>query len=267
MFLFAGFSFQGTELVGVASGETKNPEVSIPKSIKLVFWRLSLFYVLSIAVISLLLPFNDPKLAHQDNITTSPYTLIFHKFAGVYAADAMNFIILVALISAANASMYSSSRILWYMGQNGQTPKIFKNFNAKGVPMPALIATALVGSLVFLSSIVGNGAFFNYIVQISSLCGFIAWFGIALSHFEFRRKFLPHYGGAKILKYHAKFYPFAQVISMIVIVFIVVAQFLTLGEHYGVFDFFMIYSSVILFAVIYLGHRIYLRQQQVLSGN
>lgn len=258
VFLFAGFSFQGTELIGVASGETKDPEVSIPKSIKLVFWRLTLFYVLSIGVISLLLPFNDPKLADQNNISTSPYTLIFHKFAGMYAADAMNFIILVALISAANASMYSSSRILWYMGQHGQTPAIFKRFNSKGVPIPALLATALIGSLVFISSFIGNGTFFSYIVQISSLCGFIAWFGIALSHYQFRRKFLPTLGGLSILKYRAKFYPWAQIISMLVIVIIVAAQFITLGEHYGVWDFVMIYSSVILFAAIYFGHKIYI---------
>ena len=212
---------------------------------------------MSIGIISLLLPFNDPKLAEQNNITTSPYTLIFHKFAGMYAADAMNFIILVALISAANASMYSSSRILWYMGNHGQTPKIFKKFTANGVPIPALLMTALIGSFVFVSSFIGNGTFFNYIVQISSLCGFLAWFGIALSHYKFRRNFLPGLGGLSILKYRAKFYPWAQIISMVVIVFIIIAQFITLGKHYGILDFIMIYSSIILFFLIYFGHKIY----------
>lgn len=261
VFLFAGFSFQGTELVGVASGETKDPEKSIPKSIGLVFWRLTLFYVLSIGLISLLLPYNDPMLAQQNSVTTSPYTVIFAKYAGHYAADAMNFIILVALISAANASMYSSSRILWFMGKDGQTPAIFKRANKKGVPMPALLLTAFVGSFVFISSFIGNGTFFNYIVQISSLCGFIAWFGIALSHYQFRRKYLPALGGEKILKYHAKFYPWAQIISMFVIVFIVIAQFITLGEHYGFLDFVMIYSSVIFFVLIYVFHKLYLSKR------
>lgn len=261
VFLFAGFSFQGTELVGVASGETKDPETSIPKSIGLVFWRLTLFYVLSIGIISLLLAYNDPMLAQQDSVTTSPYTIIFAKFAGVHAADAMNFVILVALVSAANASMYSASRILWFMGKDGLTPSIFKKANKHGVPIPALLLTALVGSFVFISSFVGNGAFFGYIVQISSLCGFIAWFGIALSHYQFRRKFLPAIGGTKILKYHAKFYPYAQIISMIVIVFIIVAQFVTMGEHYGLLDFITMYSSVLLFIAIYCLHRFYLSKR------
>jgi lysine-specific permease len=148
------------------------------------------------------------------------------------------------------------------MGQHGQTPAIFKRFNSRGVPIPALIATALIGSLVFISSFIGTGTFFSYIVQISSLCGFIAWFGIALSHYQFRRKFLPALGGNSILKYQAKFYPWAQIISMLVIVIIVAAQFITLGEHYGLWDFMMIYSSVILFALIYLGHKIYLSRNK-----
>ena len=103
----------------------------------------------------------------------------------------------------------------------------------------------------------GNGTFFNYIVQISSLCGFLAWFGIALSHYKFRRNFLPGLGGLSILKYRAKFYPWAQIISMVVIVFIIIAQFITLGKHYGILDFIMIYSSIILFFLIYFGHKIY----------
>lgn len=259
VFLFAGFSFQGTELVGVASGETREPEKSIPKAIKMVFWRLTLFYVLSIGIITLLLPFNDPVLDNQKSVVASPYTLIFAKFAGASAADLMNLIILVALISAANASMYSASRILWFMGQSGQAPRIFRKASPNGVPLPALLATALIGSLVFLSSFVGTGTFFGYIVQISSLCGFIAWFGIALSHYQFRRRILPSLGGTGILHYRAKFYPYAQVISMAVILLIMGAQCLTL-ERQGIGDYLLIYSSVILFGAIYFGHRLFARQ-------
>ncbi|MFN8770273.1 MAG: amino acid permease [Neisseriaceae bacterium] len=257
VFLFAGFSFQGTELVGVASGETKNPEVSIPRAIKLVFWRLSLFYILSIGIISLLIAYNNPQLASQDNIHMSPYTLVFSKYIGSYAANFINLVILLALISAANASMYSATRILWYLGKTHQAPSFITSLNKKGVPIIALIVTALVGSVVFLSSLTGNGVIFTYLVQISSLCGFLAWFGIALSHYKFRKNIVPQLGGVGILKYRAKFYPFAQIISMLVIIGIMAAQFITLDENYHVIDFIMIYSSVILFFILYFGHKIY----------
>lgn len=255
VFLFAGFSFQGTELVGVASGETKNAEVTIPKSIKMVFWRLTLFYVLSIGVISLLISYTDLRLTYQNDVSMSPYTLIFSAYLSNYAGHVINFIILAAVISAANASMYSATRILWYLGHSGQTPGVVKYVNKSGVPIVALFATAAIGSLVFISSFVGNGVFFNYIVQISSLSGFLAWFGIALSHYKFRKDHLEKLGGESILKYKAKFYPYAQIISMLAIGFIIIAQFITLDANYHFLDFIAIYSAVILFLLIYIGHK------------
>lgn len=257
VFLFAGFSFQGTELIGVASGEAREPEKSIPKAIKYVFWRLTLFYVLSIAIITLLIPYTDPRLTYQDNIMTSPYTLIFSHYISNYAADFVNFIILIAVLSAANASMYSSTRILWYLGKTRQVPKIFGKVNSSAVPLMALLASALIGSLVFLSSFIGNGKLFTYLVQISSLSGFIAWFGIALSHYQFRRKVLPQIGGTNILHYKAKFYPYAQLISMIVLIFVIVAQFIPLIKNtdYVFTDVLVIYSSVWMFLIFYLTHK------------
>src|SRR3990167_1681074 len=257
VFLFAGFSFQGTELIGVASGEAQHPDISIPKSIKYVFWRLTLFYVLSIAIITLLIPYTDNRLTYQDNVMMSPYTLIFSHYIAAYAGDLVNFIILVAVISAANASMYSSTRILWYLGKTKQAPLVFSRVNSFAIPIAALIASALIGSLVFLSSFIGNGKLFTYLVQISSLSGFIAWFGIALSHYQFRKKYLAQQGGMAILKYKAKFYPYAQVISMIVLVFVMAAQCIPLikNANYTVLDMIVIYSSVCLFLIFYFVHK------------
>ncbi len=259
VFLFAGFSFQGTELVGVASGETENPAVTIPKSIKYVFWRLTLFYVLSIAVITLLIPYNDLRLTYQDKVSMSPYTLIFSTYFSHYAGDIINFVILIAVLSAANASMYSSTRILWYLGKTGQVPAIFGRLNPYAVPITALIASGLVGSLVFLSSIVGNGLLFAYLIQISSLSGFIAWFGIALSHYQFRRKYLAKAGGLKILPYRAKFYPYAQIISMVALLFVIIAQIIPVvhDQNYQFTDLILTYSSVLLFLVLFLGHKFF----------
>ena len=265
VFLFAGFSFQGTELIGVASGEAQNPEVSIPTSIKYVFWRLTLFYVLSIAIITLLIPYTDYRLTYQDNVMMSPYTLIFSRYIAVYAGDLVNFIILVAVLSAANASMYSSTRILWYLGKTGQVPRIFSKLNPFAVPMTALLASAIVGSLVFLSSFVGNGKLFTYLLQISSLSGFIAWFGIALSHYQFRRKFLIKNGGISVLKYKAKFYPYAQIISMIMLIFVITAQSIPVlkNGNYRMIDFIIIYSAVWLFLLFYLVHKFGLTKKQI----
>lgn len=264
VFLFAGFSFQGTELVGVASGETKDPAQTIPKSIKYVFWRLTLFYVISIAIITLLLPYNDLRLTYQDNVSMSPYTLIFSKYLTTYAGDFINFVILVAVLSAANASMYSATRILWYLGKTDQAPRIFSHLNPYAVPIVALIASALVGSLVFISSFIGNGILFAYLVQISSLSGFIAWFGIALSHYQFRKKYIAEHGSLAGLPYKAKFYPYAQIFSMIALVFVIVAQIIPVLKNatYGILDLLLTYSSVLIFLLFFLIHKLFFAKKK-----
>lgn len=264
VFLFAGFSFQGTELVGVASGETKNPEVTIPQSIKRVFWRLCLFYILATFIIGSLIAYTDPSLTNQSDVMVSPFTKIFSEAGLPYAGSIINFVILVAVLSAANSNMYSATRILWYMAKQGETPKIFAKVDKRGVPLLALLATALVGSLVFVSSLVGNGVFFNYIVQISSLSGFIAWFGIALSHYQFRKIYLKTHGNLDGLKFRAKFYPWAPIISMIILLLVIVGQIQSLLVSHAVnlSGLLVTYSSVILFLVLLIGHYLYSKTRQ-----
>ena len=255
VFLFAGFSFQGTELIGVASGETKDPGVSIPRSIRLVFWRLCLFYVLTSFIIGSLIAYNSPSLSVQDNVMMSPFTKVFAEVGLKYAASLINLVILIAVLSATNASMYSATRTLWYMAREGQAPKIFMYLTSKGVPLFALLATALVGSLAFLSSFVGNGVFFAHIVQVSSLSGFIAWFGIALSHYCFRRHYIAQGGKLEDLKFRAKWYPYAPVISMILLLLVIIGQVQPLwGHHESVASVALVYSSVILFVLLWIGH-------------
>lgn len=258
VFLFVGLSFQGSELVGVASEETKNPEVIIPKSIKMIFWRLSLFYVISILIITLLIPYNDPKLISQSNVLTSPFTLVFQHYIGRYAGDVVNFIILIAVLSAANASLYSSSRILWYLGKSKQAPKIFSHINNKGIPIVALLATALISGIFLLTSFVGDKVF-QYIVQISSLSGFLVWLGIALSHYNFRKKYLPKNNIAlSQLKYKSPFFPYAPLLSIVIILAVITGQIFTVdGNRTDPSLLFITYFSVIAFAAIYLSHKLY----------
>ncbi|CAH0540340.1 Lysine-specific permease [Vibrio marisflavi CECT 7928] len=260
VFLVAGFSFQGCELIGISAGETKDPEKNIPKAVKSVFWRLLLFYILSTLLISLLVPFNDPSLAHGNSVESSPFTLVFkHYFDMGIATNMLNFIVLIAVISAANASMYSSTRTLWYMGETGQAPKIFSKTTSFGLPIYALMATAVVGSAVFLSSFTGNGELFTILLNISALCGFIAWFGIALSHYCFRKKVLK--GDTSQLKYTAKMFPYAPVISMIFIALIIAGQ--AFEMKLTAFNVLTNYGALIVFVAIMLAHKLFSPKPQL----
>jgi|SRR6185437_5675673 len=253
VFLLAGFSFQGSELIGITSGEARDPAKSIPKAVKNVFWRLILFYILATLVISLLIPFNDKHMASQDSVNASPFTLIFsHYLPGPIAANILNFVILVAILSAANASMYSATRTLWYMSHTNIAPKIFSKITSYGLPIYALLATALVGSTVFISSFIGNGVLFTQLVKVSSTCGFIAWFGIALSHYNFRKN---HITDLSQLTYKAIWFPVGPIFSMILIAGIILGQGYDLISSFDIINLLDDYGAVMFFILLMVYHK------------
>lgn len=224
--MIAGFSFQGTEIFGIAAGESKDPRTSVPKAVRQVFWRILLFYILSMAVISFIVPYNDPSLINTDttNVGSSPFALVF-QMAGLRFVEAiMTVIILTAVLSAANASMYTATRTLWHIAKEGHGPKIFARATKNGIPYMALIASALIGAVVFLSSIVGEGKFYIWLLNISSLAGFIAWFGIALCHYRFRRAYLAQGKDLFNLPYRAKRFPFGPLFALSFSVIVVLGQ-------------------------------------------
>ncbi len=193
VFMIAGFSFQGTELVGVAAGESKDPRRDMPRAIRTVFWRIMLFYIGAIVVIGFLLPYTDPSLlasADNEDITASPFTLVFERAGIAVAASVMNAVILTAILSAGNSGLYASTRMLYAMAKEGTAPRLFARLNERGVPVMALFATAFVGLFGFLTEVMGDGAAYTWLINVSGLSGFIVWIGIAWCHFRFRRAYV-----------------------------------------------------------------------------
>ncbi len=111
------FAFSGTELIGIAAGETVDPARNVPKAIRATLWRLILFFVGTIIVIAALLP------QSQAGLSQSPFVAVFQRLGVPGAADIMNFVIITALLSAANSGLYASSRMLWTLSDQGTLPK------------------------------------------------------------------------------------------------------------------------------------------------
>jgi lysine-specific permease len=228
IFLTAGFSFQGTEIVGVAAGESENPAKTIPKAINSIFWRILIFYVFAIFVIGLLVPYNNPNLLSND-IMVSPFTLVFKKAGIAFAAAVMNAVILTAILSAGNSSLYACTRMLYAMAKEGQAPRIFAKLNKRGVPVAAMIVTTIIGMLTFLSSIFGNGMVYVWLMNAASITGFIFWLGISASHYRFRKAYLAQGHSLEKLPYRAKWYPFGPIFAL------VVGLLVTFGQDYQAF--------------------------------
>lgn len=168
VFLIAGFSFQGTELIGVAAGESEDPQTNIPKAIKQVFWRILIFYILAILVIGLLIPYTSPQLlgANLDEIAKSPFTLVFEKAGWAFAAALMNAVILTSILSAGNSGMYASTRMLYAMGKDGMAYKTFAKTNQDGNPLWALALTSVVVMVIFGIEL-SNDQAYQYILAAS----------------------------------------------------------------------------------------------------
>ncbi|CUB09077.1 Lysine-specific permease [Bacillus cereus] len=259
VFMIAGFSFQGTELIGVAAGESKNPEKDVPKSIKQVFWRILLFYILAIFVIGLIIPYNHPNLMNEDiqNISMSPFTIVFEKSGVAFAASVMNAVILTAILSAANSGMYASTRMLWVLAKEGKAPRFLTKVSKNGIPINALILTALVGALAFFSSFLGEGRVFMWLLNSSGLSGFIAWAGIAISHYRFRKAYIVQGGDVNKLPYKAKWYPFAPIASIVLCIIVIIGQKyeIFIGKEVSWENLLMTYIGLPIFFVVWFGYK------------
>ena len=265
IFLIAGFSFQGTELVGVAAGEAKDPGKNVPKAIRTVFWRIMIFYIGAIAVIGFLIPYTHPNLLKNDDtdIAFSPFTMVFQNAGIAFAAALMNAVILTSILSAGNSGLYASTRMLYGMAVSGTAPKVFAKVSRRGVPIPALMATASVGLFGFLSSLIGQGKAYEWLLNVSALAGFIVWLGISVCHYRFRKAFVLQGRSLDELPYKAPFYPVGPILAFLTCVVIIIGQGYTAVGEGDLLAVLSAYIGIPAFLLLWLGHRLVTRSRVV----
>ncbi|WMY96562.1 MAG: amino acid permease [Arsenophonus sp.] len=258
--MIVGFSFQGTELIGMAAGESKDPSKNIPKAVGQIFWRILLFYVFSILVMSLIIPYMDSRLLRNEiiGISISPFTLVFENAGLLSAAIIMNAVILTAILSAGNSGMYASTRMLYTLAKEGKAPKIFSKLSSKGIPLHALIANTFVSGLCFLSSMFGNQVVYLWLLNISGMTGFIAWIGIAITHYRFRKGYISQGEDLNKLPYRSKFFPFGPIFAFFLCLFIIFSQNYQafLSEKIDWYGIITTYIGIILFVIIWFSYKI-----------
>ncbi|MGO4146316.1 amino acid permease [Paenarthrobacter sp. YAF11_1] len=179
------FAYAGIELIGTAAGETKDPAKIMPKAINSVVFRIAVFYVGSVLLLSLLLPFTSYKGGE------SPFVTFFSHLgdpqAGATAATIMNFVVLTAALSSLNAGLYSTGRILRSMAVNGSAPGFTGRMNAKGVPYGGILFTTVVALLgIGLNALVPSQAF-EIVLEISALGIIGCWATIMLCQMKLHR--------------------------------------------------------------------------------
>ena len=183
MLAFLMFAFGGIELIGMAAAEANDPKKTIPKAINQVVFRILIFYIGSLTILLSLVPWNQLDLGGLDK---SPFVMIFSQMGIGWAAHLLNFIILTAALSVYNSGMYANSRMLYGLAQQGNAPKVFAKTNKQGVPVPAVLLSALlIFGCVLLNYFVPEDALGHLMyVVVGALV--LNWAMISLTHLKFK---------------------------------------------------------------------------------
>ncbi|ESZ94166.1 amino acid transporter [Sclerotinia borealis F-4128] len=180
------YAYSGIENIAVAAAETKNPRRAIPMAAKRIFIRILMFYVLTIFMIGLVVPSNDPSLLQSTGTASESPFVIAAKNAGIKVIPSIiNAIVLTSAWSAGNSSMLGGTRVLFGMAMYGHAPKIFSRVNRAGVPYVAAVLYAVFMCLGYMTLSSTASIVFTWLQDLVSIATLINWICILLIYLRF----------------------------------------------------------------------------------
>lgn len=206
--LAVNFAFSGTELIGITAGEVEDPGATIPRAIRATLARLVVFFIGSIVVIAALIPWKEA------GVEESPFVTVLSRIGAPYAGDLMNFVILAAILSAANSGLYASTRMLWSLANEGTLPKILARTNRFGVPALAMGLSMVGGLAALLTSAYAASTVYLVLVSVSGLAVVLVWVVIAACHLSFRQRWLTEGRNLSDLDYRTPGYPWVPTAAL-----------------------------------------------------
>lgn len=250
-FVTAAFSFSGTELVGLAAAESRNPAKQLPGAIKQVFWRITLFYILSLLFVGLLVPYTEPRLLGGSGAAASPFVIAAANARLNGFDDFLNVVILVSVISIGNSGVYGGSRTLTALAEQGYAPKMFGYIDRAGRPLFSTIAILLFGCLAYMNLAATGEEVFNWLLSLSGLAALFTWGSICLAHIRFRSAWKYHGHSLDEIPFKAVGGVYGSWLGLILIFLVLVAQFYTAvspvggnSEDGAAYDFFKSYLAL-----------------------
>jgi len=270
----AAFAFSGTEIVALAAAESSEPRKQLPRACKLVVYRVLIFYTLSLFIVTLLVPYDNPSL-HGDNSydpKTSPFVIAVQS-AGIHVLPhIINAIIAISAISVSNSSVYASSRMIHALAEQGKAPSIFKYVDRTGRPLMAVLFALLFGLLGFLIYVKNEGEVFSWLLSISGLSVVFTWAATCLGHIRFRAAWAKQGRRVEELPWTSPLGVYGSYIGFIFNVMVIVAQFYVSAFPIGegdmtsndrVYNFFLGMLSLPIFMCLLFGYKIIKRTKIV----
>lgn len=242
------FSFGGTELIGITAGEAENPKKSIPRAINQVVWRILLFYILSLAVIMSLSPWNE--VGREG----SPFVMIFDRIGVPAAPHILNFVVITAALSTFNSGMYSTGRMLFHLSHTGQAPRWLGTLSKAKVPyVGILFSAAFLLIVVFLNYIVPEKVFM-YVMTVATVAAVLIWTMIIVTHMSFR-KYHQRQSLTSSLLFKLPLYPYTNYFALGMLAMVVIMMKFVEGMAVA------LVVGPIWFLLLYLVYRLYSNKQ------
>ncbi|WP_147533400.1 amino acid permease [Bacillus marasmi] len=202
-FLVVIFSYGGAELIGVAVSETKDAKRVLPKVVKGTVFRVILFYALPILIICGIMPWD------QVTSESSPFVQVFDMAGIPGAADVMNFVLITAVLSAANSGIYATSRTLFSLAKNGEAPKQFMKISKHGIPLNGIMVGMLfILAGVFLSFVTPDNVI-GYLMAIPGFTIMIVWICLCGAQLKLRKQY------KDTASFQVKWHPYTTIFAMV----------------------------------------------------
>jgi amino acid transporter, AAT family len=222
-------SYMGVEIIAVTAGEAERPEVTIPRAMRNIVYRLIGFYVLAIAIMVTMVPWNQTS---GSGLSGSPFVTAFAAAHIPFAAAIMNFVVLTAALSSVNTNLYLSTRMLFSLGRGSYAPAWLGKVSSNGVPHLALLAsTAGIIAAIFLSTLKSRNAFLIlYGIAVAGML--FVWLVILNTHLRFRQAI----NNERLLSLPMRLpaHPFFTVAGIILLLGISITTFFVEGMEWSV---------------------------------
>ncbi|CCD23555.1 amino acid permease GAP1 NDAI_0B05220 [Naumovozyma dairenensis CBS 421] len=263
VFVTAAFSFAGSELVGITAAEAANPRKSVPRAAKQVVWRIVLFYMGSLIMIGLLVPYTDPRLIGASSVdaSASPFVIaiVTHGIRGL--PSVINVVILIAVLSVGNSAIFAGSRTIAALSEQGFLPEIFGYIDRKGRPLVGIIVISTFGLIAFIAASKKQGEVFAWLMALSGLSSLFTWGGICLCHIRFRMALKAQGRSTNELPFVSPAGIIGSSWGLFMLLLMFIAQFYVAlfppGSKPSAEVFFESYLSFPIVLAFYFGHKIY----------
>ncbi|THV95269.1 AAT family amino acid transporter [Aureobasidium pullulans] len=266
VFVTAAFAAGGTEIVGVIGGESASPRHNIPRATRTVWARIFVSYVVTVTLVTILVPSDDPNLLGGTNVNASPLVIAVKRAGIKTLPDILNAIILICVMSVGTSSLYAASRMLMYLSSVKMAPKIFSRTDRAGRPITALLLTSVVGiGLSFLNVSNTGAVVFGWFSSLSGTAFFIFWLDIFLCNWRWRAAQKAQ--GVNMIgerfAYTQWGYPYAPIAGFILVFFMLVCNGYTsiwpLAGSPNATNFFANYLGVPVFIAMWAGWKLWNR--------